>query len=218
MRLFLTMTGKPMKVLAALLVGGVAFVAPSPIYPAKAEAKFLYMSGQELNKACSSFLKIRRQGGRAENADSLYFAAKCVQFVVGVWDTVSAEGLTKTTATEVPFCVPSGLDANTIAEIVATFLVLEGKQAELEVASLALGNQVQAEWLSLYGITYDPKDDLVEVALEGLDHMIRNPREIYVESGAGTLESLEIVDADGIKQGDFQSPPKYKASIRPRPS
>lgn len=77
---------------------------------------------------------------------------------------------------------------------------LEGKQAEIEVASLALGNQLEAEWLPLYGITYDAKDDLVEVALEGLDHMIRRPREIYVESGVGALASLEIVDADGVKQ------------------
>jgi hypothetical protein len=77
---------------------------------------------------------------------------------------------------------------------------LEGKQAEIEVASLALGSQLEAEWLPLYGITYDAKDDLVEVALEGLDHMIRRPREIYVESGAGALASLEIVDADGVKQ------------------
>src|SRR5262249_49505181 len=57
--------------------------------------------------------------------------------------------------------------------------MVEGKQAEIEVASLRLGAQVQAEWLPLHGITYDPKDDLVEVILEGLDHMISKPREIY---------------------------------------
>ncbi len=91
---------------------------------------------------------------------------------------------------------------------------LEGKQAEIEVASLALGNQVEAEWLELNGLTYDPKDDLLEVLLEGLDHMIRRPREIYVESGAAGLESLEIIDADGVKQvvrlrdsADYQFPP-----------
>jgi hypothetical protein len=77
---------------------------------------------------------------------------------------------------------------------------LEGKQARVEVASLALGSQVEADWLPLFGITYDPKDDLVEVALKGLDHMIRKPREIYVESGTGAVESIEIVDADGVKQ------------------
>jgi Family of unknown function (DUF5335) len=46
--------------------------------------------------------------------------------------------------------------------------VLEAKEAEVEVASLALGDQIEAEWLPLYGLAYDPKDDVVEVALEGL--------------------------------------------------
>jgi Family of unknown function (DUF5335) len=78
--------------------------------------------------------------------------------------------------------------------------VLDAKQAEIEVASLKLGNQVQAEWLPFYGITYDPEDDLVEVALEGVDHLIRKPREIYIESGVGALTSLEIVDAEGVRQ------------------
>ena len=78
--------------------------------------------------------------------------------------------------------------------------LLDAKEAEIEVISLRLGEQVQAEWLPLIGITYDPGSDLVEVALEGLDNMIRRPRDIYVESGAGTLASIEIIDADGVKQ------------------
>jgi Family of unknown function (DUF5335) len=77
---------------------------------------------------------------------------------------------------------------------------LEGKQAEIEVASLRLGNQVQAEWLPLIGITYDPQDDIVEVALEGLDHLIPKPRAISVEGGPEGITSLEIVDADDVRQ------------------
>jgi uncharacterized protein DUF5335 len=78
--------------------------------------------------------------------------------------------------------------------------LLEGKEAEIEVASLTLGDQVEADWLPLLGIAYDPKDDLVEVALEGLDHLIPRPREIYVQDGIEGLSSLEIVDAEGNKQ------------------
>jgi hypothetical protein len=33
--------------------------------------------------------------------------------------------------------------------------LLIGKQAEVEVASLDLGDQVEAEWLPLHGIAYD---------------------------------------------------------------
>jgi hypothetical protein len=78
--------------------------------------------------------------------------------------------------------------------------ILEAKVAEVEVASLDLGDRRQAEWLPLIGITYDPRDDAVEIALDGVDHMIRKPREIYLDDGAAGLTSLEIVDADGVRQ------------------
>jgi hypothetical protein len=94
--------------------------------------------------------------------------------------------------------------------------LLEAKEVEIEVASLSLprcsgvywpctrsgplGDQVQAKWLPLHGVTYDSKDDMVEVALEGLDHMIPRPREIYAQEGTAGLASLEVVDSTGAKQ------------------
>jgi uncharacterized protein DUF5335 len=78
--------------------------------------------------------------------------------------------------------------------------LLEGKQAEIEVASLALGDQIEAEWLPLLGLVYDPKDDLFEVALDGVDHLIPRPREIYIDDGVGGLMSIEIIDANGARQ------------------
>jgi len=74
------------------------------------------------------------------------------------------------------------------------------REAEIEATSPALGDQVQASWLPLLGLVYDPKDDVVEVALDGLDHLIRSPRDIYVEEGNGLLASVEIIDADGVQQ------------------
>ena len=78
--------------------------------------------------------------------------------------------------------------------------IIEGKQAEIEVASLALGDQIEAEWLPLLGLAYDPKDDLFEVALDGVDHMIPKPREIYLDDDVGGLISIEVVDAEGTRQ------------------
>lgn len=77
---------------------------------------------------------------------------------------------------------------------------LEGKQAMVEVAALGLGDQIEAEWCPLLGIVYDPKDDLVEVALEGLDHMVRQPAEIYAAFGDAGLAALEVVQSDGTRQ------------------
>src|SRR3979411_2665921 len=77
---------------------------------------------------------------------------------------------------------------------------LIGKRAEIEVASLKLGDQIAAEWLPLVGITYDPKDDILEVALDGVDHLITKPREIYVEEQGLELAAVEVIDAEGVRQ------------------
>lgn len=75
-----------------------------------------------------------------------------------------------------------------------------GKQAEIEVASLNLGVQIEAKWVPLLGIAYDPKNDLVEVLLEGLDHLIRHPREIYVDEGPAGLTSMQVIDAGEVRE------------------
>jgi hypothetical protein len=77
---------------------------------------------------------------------------------------------------------------------------LVGKRAEIEVASLKLGDQIEAQWLPLLGISYDPKNDIIEIALEGVDHLIHKPREIYVEQEGLELSSLEVIDAEGARQ------------------
>ena len=77
---------------------------------------------------------------------------------------------------------------------------LVGKRAEIEIASLKLGDQIEAEWLPLLGISYDPKNDVIEIALEGVDHLIHQPREVYVEQNGLELSSLEVIDAEGVRQ------------------
>ena len=77
---------------------------------------------------------------------------------------------------------------------------LIGKVAEVEVDSLDLGEQIQAEWAPLIGITYDRKDDLIEIALDQLDHLIRHPEKVFADAVAGGVISIEIVDRDGNQQ------------------
>jgi hypothetical protein len=77
---------------------------------------------------------------------------------------------------------------------------LTGKRVEIEVQSLALGNQIEADWLPLLGITYEPRTDMLEIVLEGLDHMIQKPAEIYVERNVTSLSSMEIIDSNGVRQ------------------
>ena len=77
---------------------------------------------------------------------------------------------------------------------------LIGKWAEIEVASLDLGDQITVEWIPMLGITYDSKDDLLDVALDRYDHLIRHPQQIVVDEEAGALASVAVVDADGTRQ------------------
>jgi hypothetical protein len=76
---------------------------------------------------------------------------------------------------------------------------LLGKRAEIEVASLDLGDQVVDEWLPMIGITYDSQDDLVDVALDRLNHFIRQPKEIMVDEAADGLASVAVVDGEGAR-------------------
>jgi hypothetical protein len=77
---------------------------------------------------------------------------------------------------------------------------LLGKWAEIEVASLELGDQIVAEWVPLLGITYDSRDDLVDVALDRANHLIRHPKEILVDMSATGLASVAVIDQDGARQ------------------
>jgi uncharacterized protein DUF5335 len=81
-----------------------------------------------------------------------------------------------------------------------TSKALLGQRAEIEVASLDLGDQIVAEWLPMIGITYDSRDDLLDVALDRASHLIRHPKEIVVEESEAGLRSVSIVDADGARQ------------------
>jgi hypothetical protein len=78
---------------------------------------------------------------------------------------------------------------------------LEGGGVEIEVTSLDLGDQIQSNWLPMVGITYDPQDDLFDVALQRgddvLDHIIYGPREFAADREFAELTALEIIDKDG---------------------
>jgi hypothetical protein len=73
---------------------------------------------------------------------------------------------------------------------------IAGQRVELDVASLELGDRVEARWLPLLGIVFDARGDVLEIALEGVGHSIHAPREIHLEETARGLVSLEIVSAD----------------------
>lgn len=74
----------------------------------------------------------------------------------------------------------------------------EGREVEIEVSGIDVGAQIQAGWTRLVGITYDSADDSLEVAVEGLVHVLRGPQAIAVDSDAGgSVRSLAATDPEG---------------------
>jgi len=77
---------------------------------------------------------------------------------------------------------------------------LVGRSAEIEVSALDLGDQILAEWVPMLGITYEPRGDVLVVALDRLNHQILHPRDILVQEVSSGIDSVAIVDADGGKE------------------
>jgi hypothetical protein len=79
--------------------------------------------------------------------------------------------------------------------------VLEGRRVEIEVVGLEIGDQIEAAWWPLNGLTYDRKSDTFYVYVERGDrdigHAISQPRDILVRTGAGGVEDVVISDNGG---------------------
>lgn len=76
---------------------------------------------------------------------------------------------------------------------------LDQKSAEIEVISLNLGDQIAAEWVPMLGIVYEPRSNILEVGLEGLNHMIHRPKTIHVEERGVELLSINVTDEDEVQ-------------------
>jgi len=49
-------------------------------------------------------------------------------------------------------------------------------------------------------MSYDPKNDVIEIALEGLNHTIHKPQKIFVERQGLELSNLEVISGDNVRQ------------------
>ena len=73
--------------------------------------------------------------------------------------------------------------------------------ATIELLSPELGDQVEAGGARLLGITFDPKSKSLEILLENVDHLVFEPKEIWVmEENDGFIPGMEVVRRDGNKE------------------
>ena len=78
--------------------------------------------------------------------------------------------------------------------------LLLGRRTDIEILSEVFGSQVGAGGLPLVGMVYDPNDDVIEIILEGLDHIVYRPLVVYFDDGPGLQMALQIIDDDGVRQ------------------
>ncbi len=79
---------------------------------------------------------------------------------------------------------------------------MKDQQAEIEVAAFSVFDQIEAEWLTIIGISYDPKDDIISVYLENekgdnLDHLIHRPEKVEVYYKDDAITEFSILSNDG---------------------
>jgi len=84
---------------------------------------------------------------------------------------------------------------------------LEGRWITIEVLDKEFGDQYEVEKLPLAFFFYDPKDDVIEIAVGGwttsypveMRHFIRHPQDVWEREGTGGPDAFLIVDADDRK-------------------
>src|SRR6185503_13512728 len=82
------------------------------------------------------------------------------------------------------------------------FLIRESTNSvDVEVLGADSGDQFEAEGAKIFGITFDPKANSVEFELDGGDHRIINPKEVWVaEEPDGFIKAVEVVRDDGTRE------------------
>ena len=75
-----------------------------------------------------------------------------------------------------------------------------GKAVEVEVLSAAIGCQVEVHGLPLIGLSYDSKNDLIELFVGELSHFIRTPRRFYVDEDPLGVICFHVIDVDDTRR------------------
>lgn len=75
-----------------------------------------------------------------------------------------------------------------------------GRRIGIEVDSLEIGSQIVAKSIFLDGITFDPKDNSLDIITPDLVHTIHDPDTIYVDVDKGVLTNIAVKSDDAGNQ------------------
>ena len=73
--------------------------------------------------------------------------------------------------------------------------------ADVQVLEPGAGDQRMVEGVRLHGVTYEPKENVLEIELGRGDHRVYKPAEVWtVEEDDGFVSAIEIIRADSAKE------------------
>jgi len=75
--------------------------------------------------------------------------------------------------------------------------VSDSQLIKIEVVSMSIGDQVEVEDVEFAGISYD--NDVISIQAGSLEHMVKQPKEVFVLEDDGGLKSMEITDVEDSK-------------------
>jgi len=80
---------------------------------------------------------------------------------------------------------------------------LDNRNIGIEINGLDIGHQIEAQSVHLKGLSYDPRDNVIQVISDDFEHAIRSPKEVFFTSNGEnieSIESIEIIDDQDRKQ------------------
>ncbi len=78
--------------------------------------------------------------------------------------------------------------------------VVRGRMVDIDVLSDEFGAQKDISRHRLLGLSYDPDDNVLEVECNEIDHLIEDPKEVYLEVEGTDLRSFMVVQSDDTRQ------------------
>ncbi len=73
------------------------------------------------------------------------------------------------------------------------------EKIKIDLVAPSVEELEQTKNLTLAGISYDPRDKVLSVFSEDLDHLINKPQDICVEEENGRVKIIRVTDGAGLE-------------------
>jgi len=91
---------------------------------------------------------------------------------------------------------------------------VEDQSIDLEVAGLEIGDQIEAEWISFDGISYDSKADCIFIHTPVVDHTIVHPQKVMIAEEGDAIVTINIKDEETTQMVHFHRPIKVTEKLK----